>query len=147
MVLHKQLLIEVHIDFKKSILNLIQISLTNFLFLVVSPEKRIAQVYFFLGQIIAVCFWQAKIKNKKIVRLIWFKVPVTCMTLHTAHCTMYSNTAPEPVPPPEFAPVHFILHIEQCTVQTTQLYCMLHSYQELAEFKLKWRLSEHQCNK
>ena len=52
-------------------------------------------------------------------------------TLHTAHCTVH--TAPEPVP----APVHFILHIEQCTVHTTHLYCMLHTYQELAEFKPK----------
>ena len=62
-------------------------------------------------------------------------MPVTRRTLHTAHFTVH--TAPEPVPAPESAPVHFILHIEPSTVHTTHLYCMLHNYQELAEFELK----------
>ena len=48
------------------------------------------------------------------------------------------DTAPESVPAPEAAHVHFILHIEQCTVQTTHLFCMLNTYQELAEFEIKF---------
>ena len=47
MLLQKQFLIEVHIDFESSILNLIQISLTKFLFLGLGLQKRIALVYFF----------------------------------------------------------------------------------------------------
>ena len=58
--------------------------------------------------------------------------------LQAGHCTLHAadstvHTAPEHVP----APVHFILHIEHCTVHTTHLYCMLHAYQDLAEFELK----------
>ena len=49
----------------------------------------------------------------------------TGRTLHTAQCTL--RTSPEPVPAPESAPVHSILHIEHCTVHTRYLYCMLHN--------------------
>ena len=70
-------------------------------------------------------------------------MPVTGMTLHTAHCTVC--TAPEPIPAPEIAPLHFILHIKHCTVHNRHLYFTLHTYQKLAEFKLmllaeKWTL-------
>ena len=120
-LLQKRFLIEVHIDFESSILNLIQISLNKFLFPVLGFHKRIAIVYF-LRPIEGICFWKAKLKNKNLLRLIWFKVPVTCRTLHTAHCKVH--TGPEPVPAPESAPVQFILRIDQCTMHTTHLYCM-----------------------
>ena len=47
------------------------------------------------------------------------------------------STAPKPVTAPESAHVHFILHIEHCTVHTTHLYCMLHPYQDVTELELK----------
>ena len=53
----------------------------------------------------------------------------------TAHCTVH--TAPKPEPVPEYAPVQFILHNKHFAVHITHLYCMLHTYKELAEFKLK----------
>ena len=43
----KQFLIEIHIDLKSSILNLIQISLIKLLFLASGLQKRIALVYLF----------------------------------------------------------------------------------------------------
>ena len=66
--------------------------------------------------------------------------------MHSAHSTVH--TAPEPVPEPESAPVQLIhiihihihiihINIEHCTVHTTHLYCMLHTYQELDEFEVK----------
>ena len=67
--------------------------------------------------------------------------------MHTVHYTVLtapeavpvpeSAPVPEPVPVPESAHVHFILHIEHCRLNTTHLYCMLHTYQELAELELK----------
>ena len=52
---------------KRSILNLIQISLDIFYS---GLQKCKAWIK-------AICFWKAKFKNKNSVRLIWLKVPVT----------------------------------------------------------------------
>ena len=70
-------------------------------------------------------------------------LPVTGRTLDTAHSTVC--TTPEPIPAPEIASLHFILHIKHCTVHNRHLYFTLHTYQKLAEFKLmllaeKWTL-------
>ena len=65
-------------------------------------------------------FLKPKMRNKNLVSLIWFEVLNLCL----AHCTL--NTAPEPAL--ASVPVHFILHIEHCTLHTTYLCCMLHIY-------------------
>ena len=48
----------------------------------------------------------------------------TCGRQPTAHCTLCTALAPAPAP----ASVHFILHIEHCTLHTTHLHCMLYCY-------------------
>ena len=47
-------------------------------------------------------------------------------TLHTAQCTFC--TTPAPANALEFEHVHFILHIEHCTLHTTCLYYILTIY-------------------
>ena len=47
-------------------------------------------------------------------------------TLHTAQCTLH--TAPAKAVAPAFAPVHFLLRMEKCTLHTIYLYQMQHMY-------------------
>ena len=61
---------------------------------------------------------------------IWTAIfsPVAGSTLHTAHCTLHIANITGPGPAHEPSPVHFILHIEHCTLRTTGLHCMLNIY-------------------
>ena len=80
----------------------------------------------------ALDFWKV-ISEDKI--LIWLKL-FQLLYLHlwqTAHCTLHAaqctlRTAPAPANAPEYKHIHFILHIEHCTLHTTCLYCNLQMY-------------------